>query len=68
MRRKGSKNTHGYYYTVSALQKKSGKLADQIDHYIDAAISNQQFNKLVDFDGLHKIKADLNKLKTLRIE
>jgi hypothetical protein len=63
-RNKGSKNLNKTFYSEERLKKKSLLLSDQIDKYIDAALTNHYFNKIVDFDSLHKVKDDLKILSS----
>lgn len=67
-RRKGSINKNSYYYSVESLQKKSLKLSELIDKYIEISFSNQRFNKLVDFDDLHKSKDHLKEIGSMKIQ
>lgn len=65
MRNKGSKDKHGRYSSVPQMQKRSEKLANQIDKFIDQSLKQHYFNKVVDFDKLHLVKdhlLDISKL------
>lgn len=63
-RRKGSKNHHAPFYAFDTIQKKSLSLSESIDKFIIVAGSNPAFNKLVDFNLLHKVKENLKELST----
>jgi hypothetical protein len=52
--RKNTRSRKYNYYSKETWQKKSLQLATDIDKYIDVALEQQHFNKLIDFDLLHK--------------
>lgn len=65
MRNKGSKDYHGRYSSMQQMQKRSDKLAKSIDKFIDQALKQHDFNKIVHFDKLHSIKDHLLEISKL---
>lgn len=67
--RKNKRSRKYNYHSKQTWQKKSLKLAADIDKYIDIALEQHHINKLIDFDLLHKVidhMKDLNQLLSLK--